>query len=78
MIAIVQSFFPGKQLLLLSLAASPGFQESLHIAGNVKAQVNVLIYVDVASVSMPTCSVTDKACIPMHRVIVLQTLPCRD
>ena len=51
------------QLLLLSLAASPGCQENLHAAGNVEALADVLKYVDIASVSMPTPSVTDKACI---------------
>ncbi len=50
------------QLLLLSLAASPGCQESLHTADNVKAPANDLTYTYVAAVSMPYSSVTDKAC----------------
>jgi len=62
-IAIVQSFSPGTQLRLVSLAASPRCQAILHIAGNVKAVANVLTYIDIASVSMPYPSVTDKACI---------------
>ena len=59
----MQSFFPEMQLLLPSLAASTGCQESLHTAGNVKVLANVLKYIDIASVSMPYPSVTDKACV---------------
>jgi len=57
----VQSFSPGMQLLLLSLAASTGCQENLYTAGSVKALADVLMYVNIASVSMPTTFVTDKA-----------------
>lgn len=70
-IAIVQSFFPGMQLLLLSLVASQGFQENLHTSGSVKALANVLVQADTASVSMPNHFVTDKACMSNHRVMML-------